>query len=103
MVDIRQLQPKDMSPLASEVGLMMRDRCSVSESEVSPEERVLNETMIGRILNLEQKLKAGRAGQGGDGEVGKEPKHASPIAERLATHCTEFFRNTFKYIYWECG
>lgn len=78
MVDIRQLQPKDMSPLASEVGLMMRDRCSVSESEVSPEERDLNETMIGRILNLEQKLKAGRAGQGGDGEVARTPNMLVP-------------------------
>ena len=42
-----------MSPLAAEVGLMLRNRCSVPESEVSPEERDLNEWMMGTILGLE--------------------------------------------------
>ena len=35
---IRQFQPKDMmSPLAAAVGLLLRNRCSTSESEISPE------------------------------------------------------------------
>lgn len=33
---IRRFQPKDTSPLAAEVGLALRTRCSVRESEVFP-------------------------------------------------------------------
>ena len=47
---IRGYEPHDMSSLAMEVGLMLRNICSIPESQISPEERDLNGMMMGRIL-----------------------------------------------------